>query len=277
MDTNDEIQSSPHSPDPMWRADSPSGDHVSPSNELNIPVHISNHDGQSESQLEVSVTGSEGLQQRVTLMNEDDHLESAAFDVNGGDHMDVGVSSSCSSSPASRVAQGDTAMVMDHCGGDEEENLPTDTPDYSMSDSDRGRSPARRQSSTLIDVHSSKPSTPVSPPQPPLPDLVSLSTSQHNPAAVHQPAVKEEESHSEESRVQQPSHPPAPKVKMSLRDFALRKKKQREEEMTKNVHGTPSAAGVNLSFDGSEGGRRPNGIQVNPVGQVDEELRMRKR
>jgi hypothetical protein len=46
----------------------------------------------------------------------------------------------------------------------------------------------------------------------------------------------------------------------------------------KNVQDTPSAAGVNLSFDGSEGGRRPNGIQVNPVGvgQVDDESRNAK-
>jgi hypothetical protein len=53
---------------------------------------------------------------------------------------------------------------------------------------------------------------------------------------------------SEESRGQQPSHLPAPKVKMSLRDFALRKKKQREEEMTKNVQDTPSSTGVDLPF-----------------------------
>lgn len=57
---------------------------------------------------------------------------------------------------------------------------------------------------------------------------------------------------------------------MSLRDFALRKKKQREEEMTKYVQDTPSSAGVNMSFGGSEGGGGPNGIQVNPVGQVEE-------
>ena len=76
MDTNNEIQSTPHSPDPMWRADSPSEDHASPSLELN-------HDGLSESQLEVSVTGSEGLQ-RGTSMNEDGHLELAVIDVNGG-------------------------------------------------------------------------------------------------------------------------------------------------------------------------------------------------
>jgi hypothetical protein len=153
MDTKDEIQSSPHSPDPMWRADSPSGDHVSLSNELNISVHISNHDGLSELQLEVSVMGSEWLQQRVTSMNEDG----------------------------------------------------------------------------LIDVHSSKPSTSVSPPQLLLPDSVSLSTSQHNPAAIHQPAAKEGDSHSEESREQQPSHPPAPKVKMSLRDFVLLSKGEEAE------------------------------------------------
>ena len=166
-------------------------------------------------------------------MNEDGHLGSAVLGVGGGDHMDVGVSSSssCSSSPALRVPQGDTTVVMDHCSGDEEKNLPTDTPDYSISDS---RSPAPRQSPTLIDVHSSKPTTSISPQQP-LPDSLSLSTSQHNPAAVYQPAVEEEESCSKESQEQQPLHPHAPKVNMSLRDFALRKKKQREEEMTKNV------------------------------------------
>ena len=269
MDPNNEIQSTPHSPDPMWRADSPSGDHVSPSIELNIPAHILNHDGLSESQLEMSVTGSEGVQRGIS-MNEDGHRESPVLDVNGGDHMDVGVSSSCSSSPALRVPQGDTAMVMNHCGRDEEENLLTDTPDY-MSDSNRGRSPARRQLPTH-NLHSSKPSTSF-PPQSLLPDSVSLSTSQHHPAAAHQPAVKEEESRSEESREQQPSHPPAPKVKMSLRDFALRKKKQREEEMTKNVQDTPSSAGVDLLFSGSEAEGGPNGIQVNSVGQVDEESR----
>ena len=267
MNTNNEMQSTPHSPDPMWRADSPSGDHVSPSIESNVPVHILNHDGLSESQLEMSATGSEGIR-HGTSMNEDGHSESAVLDVKGEDHMDVGFSSSRSSSPALRVPQGDTAMVMDHCGKGKEENLPSDTPDYS--DSNRGRSPARRQSPTLNDVHSSKASTSFRPPQLLLPDSVSLSTSQHNPAAAYQPVVKEEESHSEESREQQPLHPPAPKVKMSLRDFALRKKKQREEEMTKNVQDTPLSAAVDLSFGKGEG---PNGIQENTVGQVDEESR----
>ena len=60
MDTNNEIQSTPHSTDPMWRADSSSGDHISPSIESNIPVHTLNHDDLSESQLE-SVAGSEGI------------------------------------------------------------------------------------------------------------------------------------------------------------------------------------------------------------------------
>jgi hypothetical protein len=267
MDTNNEIQSTPHSPDPMWRADSPSGDHVSPSIELNIPAHVLNHDGLSESQLEISVTGSEGLQ-NGTSMNEDGHRESPVLDVNFGDHMDVGV---FSSPPALRVPRSDTAMVMDHCGRDEEENLLTDTPDY-MSDSNGGRSPARRQSPTLNDVHSSKLSMPFPLPQPLLLDSASLSTSQHNPAAAY-PTVKEEDSCSEDSREQQPSHPPAPKVKMSLRDFALRKKKQREEEMSKNVQDTPSSAGVDFPFGRREGGGSPNGIQVNPVGQVDEESR----
>ena len=266
MDTNNEIQSTPHSPDPMWRADSPSGDHVSPSIELNTPAHILNHDDLSESQLEESLMGSEEVQ-RGTSMDEDGHRESPVLDVNGGDHMDVGVSSSYSL----RVPQDDTPMVMDHCSGDEEGNHLTGTPDY-MSDSNRGRSPARLRSPTLNDDHSSKPSISLPPLQPLLLDSVSLSTSQHNPAAAYQPAVKEEELRTEDSR-EQPSHPPAPKVKMSLRDFALRKKKQREEEMTKNVQDTPSSAGVDLQFGSSEGGGSPNGIQANPMGQVDEESR----
>ena len=40
--------------------------------------------------------------------------------------------------------------------------------------------------------------------------------------------------------------------------------------MTKNVQVTPSSAGVSMSFAGGEGGGGPNGIQVNPVGQVEE-------
>ena len=123
------IQSTPHPPDPMWRADSPSGDHVISSIELIVPAHMLNHDDLLESQLEVSVTGSEGFQ-RGTSINEDEHRESPVLDVNGGDHMDVGVSSSRPPTHALRVPQGDTAMVMDHCGRDEEENLLTDIPDY---------------------------------------------------------------------------------------------------------------------------------------------------
>ena len=38
---------------------------------------------------------------------------------------------------------------------------------------------------------------------------------------------------------QEQSPPPAPKVKMSLKDFALRKKKQREEEMAAKAHDSP--------------------------------------
>jgi hypothetical protein len=76
--------------------------------------------------------------------------------------------------------------------------------------------------------------------------------------------LKEEESGTRE----QPLHPPAPKVKTSLRDFTLRKNKQR---MTKNVQDTPSSAGVDLPL-GRECRGGPNGIQVNPLGQVDEEF-----
>ena len=271
MDTSNEIQSTPHSPDPMWRADSPSGDHVIPSIDMNTPAHILNHDGLSESHLEVSVTGSERVQ-CGTSMNEDGHRESPLLDVTGGDHMDVRLSSLCSSLPASRVSQNDSAVVMDRCDRDEEdrdeeEKLSTDSPDY-MNDSNCGLSPACRQSPTPKDVHPSKPSTSF-PPPPLLLNSVSLST---NPTAAYQPAVKEEELHSDESR-EQSSHPPVPKVKMSLRDFALRKKKQREEEMTKNVQDTLSSAGVDLPFGRGEGGGGPNGIQVNPVEQVDGESR----
>ena len=158
-------------------------------------------------------------------------------------------------------------MVVDHCDRDEEENLLTDTPDY-MSNSNHRCSPACQQSPTLNDVHSSNPSTSF-PPQPFLPDLVSLSTSQHSLIAAYQP-VKEEELRSEGSREQQPLHPPAPKVKMSLCDFALRKK-QREEEMMMNIQDTPSLVGVDLPFGRSKGGGDPNGIQVNPVRQVDKD------
>jgi uncharacterized protein len=158
MDSNNEIQSTPHSPDPTWSADSPSGDYVSPSIESDIPA----------------------------------------------------------------------------------QNPRTDTPD-SMSDSNHGHSPSRQQFPTLNDDHSFKP---ILPPQPLLPDSESLSTSQQDPAAACQPAVKEEESRSEESQEQPPSHPPAPKVKLSLRDFVLRKKKQREEEMTKNVQDTQLSAAL---------------------------------
>ena len=220
------FQSTPHSPDPMWCADSPSGDHVVSSIEMNAPTHILNHDGLSESHLEVSDEFGGG-----STWNIDGHRESPLLDVNGGDHMDVRVSSLCLSSPALRVSQGDSAMIMDHCDRDEEENLLTDTPDY-MSDLNRGLSPPCQQSPTLKDVHPSKPFTPF-PPQPFLLDSVSPSTAS-DPTAAYQPAVKEEESGSDESREQQSPHPPAPKVKMSLRDFVLRKKKQREE-MTKNV------------------------------------------
>ena len=250
IDTNNEIQSTPHSPDPSWRADSPSGDHV---NGLDIRVHILNHDSTSESH-------SEGLEevQQGGLMTEHAHRESLVLDVNGGDHMDVGVSSSRSRSPALRVCQGDADMV-DHFGKDEEKSVLTDIPEY-MSGSN--------QSPTLNDVPSSEPtSSPLS--QPPVPDLVSLPTSQHNPTAQYQPALKEEEL--EARKQQQPLHPPAPKVKMSLRDFALRKKKQREEEMTKSVQDTPSSGGVNLPSIRSESGAGPNGIQANQVERADGE------
>jgi hypothetical protein len=81
-----------------------------------------------------------------------------------------------------------------------------------------------------------------------------------------------EEKESEPQEQQQPSQHPAPKVKMSLRDFALRKKKQREEEVTKSVQDTPSSGGVNLTFIGSEGEGNLNGIEVNRVGRGGGEL-----
>ena len=217
MDTNSEIQSTPHSPDPTWRADSPSGDHVNPAIGL-------------ESQSGVFVTSLAEVQ-KGALVNVDGHHKSPVLDVNGEDHMDVGVSPSRSPSDAFQVHQGDTNMAEEK------------TPELS----------GLNQSPTINDVTSSEP-------PPLLPNSVSVSTSQHNSTAQSQPALKEEE-----SRPQEPSHPPAPKVKMSLRDFALRKKRQREEEeMTKNVQDTPSSGGVNLPFVKSETG--PNG-----VGRADRE------
>ena len=61
--------------------------------------------------------------------------------------------------------------------------------------------------------------------------------------------VKESRS---ESSLEQPLHP-LPKVKMSLRDFALRKKKQMEEqEMARSVQ--DSLSGVDLPTSEGEGG-----------------------
>ena len=47
----------------------------------------------------------------------------------------------------------------------------------------------------------------------------------------------------------------------------LRKEKQREEGLTKNIQDTPSSVRVNLSF----GEGCPNGIQMDPVGQVHDD------
>ena len=246
MDTNNEVQSTPHSPDPTWRADSPSGDHVNSG--LDIPVHVLNHDGICELQSEASVTDTVEVQQGPS-MNEDGHCDSPVIDVNGGDHGDVGVSS------AFRVHQSDTSMVVDHFGRVEEKSLLTDTPEH-MSGSNQSFPPN--------DVPSSEPKRKRSP-LPLLPNLVSLSPSQ----SQYQPALNEEGSR---PRERQPSDPPAPKVKMSLRDFALRKKKLREEEeMTKSVKNTPSAGEVNLPSIRSEGGAGPNEIQVNQVGPANGE------
>ena len=49
---------------------------------------------------------------------------------------------------------------------------------------------------------------------------------------------------------------------MSLRGLALRKKKQREEEMTKSVQDTPSSGDANVPFIGGEGGEGLDGMQV---------------
>ena len=256
MDTNNEIQSTPHSPDPTWRADSPSGDHVNSSIGSEIPIHILNHNASSESSLELLVKGLEEVRQGAS-MDEDRRWESPL--VNGGDQMGSGVCSSCSPSPpppASQLLQGNG------CGGDEEEQATTHTPDrMNVSQSNHG-SLARLESAPSNDVRSCEPLSSSSP-QPLLPESISLWTPQHDPTAKYQSVVKEEPSDEQKEL----SSPPAPKVKMSLRDFALRKKKQRAEEMSKNIQDTPSS----LVCLRSESAGDLNGMQVNQVGQGDGE------
>lgn len=215
MDTNDDIQSTPHSPDPTWRADSPSGDHVNPSIGLNVQ------------------------------MDEERYSESPVLDISG-DHTDVVASSLRSPSRMPR----DTTTS----NGDEEEISTTDVPDYmNIDQSNHVTSPAQMEPAPLNDV----------------PSYESPSTS----FSLPQPVAKEEELRSDVSQEQhEPSCPPPPKVKMSLRDFALRKKKQREEEgMTKSVQDTSSSGDANLSFIKNEGGGL-NGKQVERVEQADGEL-----
>jgi hypothetical protein len=157
MDTSNEIQSTPHSPDPIWRADSPSGG-------SDIPIHILNHNGPSESQLEVLVKGLEEVQQGAPT-EEDGRWESPVVD--GGDQMGLEVSSSCSPSPpspVSRVFQGDANIIaVDGRDGDQEENATTD---YMNVGRLNDGSPARLESAPPNDVGSCEPSSSFFPPQP---------------------------------------------------------------------------------------------------------------
>ena len=84
----------------------------------------------------------------------------------------------------------------------------------------------------------------------PLPRLASLSppADAREPTPPMPPPTARSPTH---SPVSQP--PPAPKVKMSLKDFALRKKKQREEEMlTKCIQASPVTINLSLVSDGEE-------------------------
>lgn len=81
----------------------------------------------------------------------------------------------------------------------------------------------------------------------PLPRLASLSP----PADAREPTPPFTARSPTHSPIPQPL--PAPKVKMSLKDFALRKKKQREEEMlTKCTQASPVTANISLVSDGEE-------------------------
>jgi len=71
-----------------------------------------------------------------------------------------------------------------------------------------------------------------------LPDPIS-SAPQHS-TTEYQQVVKQEEESRSESSLEQPLHL-LPKVKMSLRDFALRKKQRGEQEMTKSVQDSLSS------------------------------------
>lgn len=99
----------------------------------------------------------------------------------------------------------------------------------------------------------------------PLPRLASPSP----PADAREPTPPPTVRSPTHSPTQQP--PPAPKVKMSLKDFALRKKKQREEEMlTKCTQASPVTVNLSLVSDGEEISSKEDPGEA--AGRVEEEI-----
>ncbi|TFK35005.1 hypothetical protein BDQ12DRAFT_688889 [Crucibulum laeve] len=68
--------------------------------------------------------------------------------------------------------------------------------------------------------------------------------------------------------VRPPSPAPAPKVKMSLKDFAMRKKKMREEGLTKSIQASPMSTTSALGTEMDEGGSvNENGVASSDTAQ----------
>lgn len=128
------------------------------------------------------------------------------------------------------------------------------------SDPSHAASPEGRTDHLPDDEYSSShlPGSPHPPAPPDLPHTIPTVT--ENDSSPPASDVNETMSQAETTAVdpgpsREPSPPPPPKVKMSLKDFALRKKKKREEEMaSKTLHspvtldcpGLPSSPGVDI-------------------------------
>lgn len=115
------------------------------------------------------------------------------------------------------------------------------------------------ESAAQVQVQKSQPPASWSP----LPRLASLSP----PADAREPTPPPTARSPTHSPTPQP--PPAPKVKMSLKDFALRKKKQREEEMlTKCTQASPVTENLSLVSDGEEIAGKEDPEEVGGVEEV---------
>ncbi|KAI6025520.1 hypothetical protein EDC04DRAFT_238892 [Pisolithus marmoratus] len=93
------------------------------------------------------------------------------------------------------------------------------------------------------------------------PEPETLHTEPHSPHTATPHQSEPEPEPRQPARV--PSPPPPPKVKMSLKDFVLRKKKQREEEMAAKVILSPASPSTHLALPPSPG---PGGDEIGSTG-----------